>query len=340
MTVVTILSGISEFMIQALIHSWPYLLLTIPLSVIVHVSGFSRYIGSAFRGRPMISILLATAAGAFSPFCSCGVIPVISALLISGVPIAPVMSFWLASPSMDPEIFLLSVNQLGWDLAVWRLAATFVMSLGSGMITALLVKRGWIRGNIMKIRDKSAGEGCAACESTSGRIACCADGTVLPESELNSTDSTSVVEWTKGQPNDSLLLRIYRESRNALWMVFRFMMLAFFLEAVITLYLPDGLISGILGRSSLLSIPAAVLISVPLYTSNLTALGLVAGLLNQGMSGGAALAFLLGGATTTIPAMAAVFGLVQKRIFILYLVLTTVSAFLTGVLYQLYSTFF
>ena len=68
--------------------------------------------------------------------------------------------------------------------------------------------------------------------------------------------------------------------------------------------------------------------------------GLVAGLLNQGMSGGAALAFLLGGATTTIPAMAAVFGLVQKRIFILYLVLTTVSAFLTGVLYQLYSTFF
>ena len=34
---------------------------------------------------------------------------------------APVMAFWLASPSMDPEILLMSAGVVGWELALWRL---------------------------------------------------------------------------------------------------------------------------------------------------------------------------------------------------------------------------
>lgn len=84
---------------------WPYLLVTIPLAVAVNLSGASKYINRAFQARPVVAVLLATLVGAFSPFCSCGVIPVVVALLIGGVPLAPVMSFWIASPSMDPEAF-------------------------------------------------------------------------------------------------------------------------------------------------------------------------------------------------------------------------------------------
>ena len=69
-----------------------------------------------------MAIIAATVVGAVSPLCSCGVVPVIPALLAGGVPLAPVMSFWLASPSMDPEVFLLSVGSIGWELATWRLA--------------------------------------------------------------------------------------------------------------------------------------------------------------------------------------------------------------------------
>jgi uncharacterized membrane protein YraQ (UPF0718 family) len=96
---------ISEFILNSFLHIWPYLLVTIPLAVIINLSGLSKNIGRIFGKNPLLSVFLATAVGAFSPFCSCGVIPVISSLLISGVPLAPVMSFWIASPSMDPEIF-------------------------------------------------------------------------------------------------------------------------------------------------------------------------------------------------------------------------------------------
>ena len=133
-------------------HIWPYLLLTIPLAVVVQMSGASRYINRAFRGKPLVAVLLATAVGAFSPFCSCGVIPVIAALLIGGVPLAPVMSFWIASPSMDPEAFFLSVATLGWELAVWRLAATLVLSLSAGLVTYVLQQRGWLGNESLRTR--------------------------------------------------------------------------------------------------------------------------------------------------------------------------------------------
>src|SRR4030042_4301621 len=126
---------ISEFIIKSFIHIWPYLLITIPMAVVVNLSGASTYINKALNRNPLVSIILATAVGAISPFCSCSVIPVIASLLIGGVPLAPVMSFWIASPSMDPEVFLLSAAAVGWEMSAWRLAATFIISLLGGYIT-------------------------------------------------------------------------------------------------------------------------------------------------------------------------------------------------------------
>ena len=143
---------ISQFIVEAFLHIWPYLLVTIPLAVAVQMSGASKYIKRAFEARPLTAILLATIVGAFSPFCSCGVIPVIASLLISGVPLAPVMSFWVASPSMDPEIFFLSVGMVGWELAVWRVAATLALSLGAGLITHMLMQNGWLGKEILRTR--------------------------------------------------------------------------------------------------------------------------------------------------------------------------------------------
>jgi len=82
---------IANFMGEAFLHIWPYLLVTIPLAVAVNMSGASKYIKRAFDAGPIAAIVLATVVGAFSPFCSCGVIPVIAALLISGGCLQPLL---------------------------------------------------------------------------------------------------------------------------------------------------------------------------------------------------------------------------------------------------------
>ena len=141
---------VAQYIYESFLHTWPYLLITIPIAVTVKMSGASKHINRVFTARPVIAIILATFVGAFSPLCSCSVIPVVAALLIGGVPLAPVMSFWLASPSMDPEIFFLSASSLGMELAIWRLAATLVLSLGGGFITQFVVQRGWLGKKILR----------------------------------------------------------------------------------------------------------------------------------------------------------------------------------------------
>ena len=374
------LLNIVNFVVESFWHIWPYLLITIPIAVAVRLSGVSKYIGAAFQNRPVIAIFLATAVGAFSPFCSCSVIPVVATLLIGGVPLAPVMSFWIASPSMDPEIFFLSVPMLGWELAIWRLAATLCLSLSAGLLTYLMVQRGWVGQDILKTRQptpvrsgwllvKSGWQrlkqnfavspilGFAVGRtSPAAETACCSSANLAlvdnwrpqavaapaPGSGCGCSAADEGVTGGSCAANKPAPFsqRLWQESWNASVMVAKFMALAFVLEALIVLYLPAELIAGWLGQQSRWAIVIAAGLGVPIYTTELTALPLVSGLLAQGMSPAAALAFLIAGPTTTLPAMAAVWGLVTRRVFVLYLSFSLIGAITLGYLYSLLAGLF
>ena len=118
-------------------------------------------------------------------------------------------------------------------------------------------------------------------------------------------------------------------------MVGKFMVLAFLLEGLITLYVPGDWITAALGAENPLAILTAAVLGVPAYTTSLTALPMVSGLLTQGMNPAAALAFLIAGPTTTLPAMAAVWPLVSRRIFMLYVSFSLAGAVLAGYAYRL-----
>lgn len=374
---------IVQFIGRAFLHIWPYLLVTIPIAVVVRLVGGSQYISRIFQRRPISAILMATIVGAVSPFCSCGVIPVVASLLIGGVPLAPVMSFWVASPSMDPEMFFLSVSMVGWELAIWRLAATLFLSLGAGLVTHFMVKRGWLGDYVLSARKRSAANAWTVQVKKSWALAkrwvlapfrfitsfrrpavlaeipCCtssatsltAPSFIPPRTESahqhaapiplrpafsNPTASNSTSSCGCGQ-NQPLPWhkRVVGETVAATMLVVKFMALAFFIEALITLYVPAEWVSALLGHKNHGAIIWATLIGVPAYTSNLTALPMISGLLVQGMDRGAALAFLIAGPTTTLPAMAAVWGLVSRRVFLLYVSIALLGSLVVGYAYSL-----
>jgi uncharacterized membrane protein YraQ (UPF0718 family) len=137
-------------------------------------------------------------------------------------------------------------------------------------------------------------------------------------------------------PPLSFQKRLLNETWQATIMVIQFMALAFLLEAIIILFVPQSWVTGLLGGERIWTIAIAALIGVPVYTSNLSALALVGGLLAQGMNPAAALAFLIAGPTTTLPAMAAVWGLTTRRVFGLYVSFALVGALVIGILYSLF----
>ena len=96
-----------NFTLDALVGISGFLLLSVSAAAFAKATGLDQQIAGVFSGNPIKAILAAAIFGAISPFCSCGVVPIIAGLLLAGVPLAPVMAFWLASPLMDPQICLL-----------------------------------------------------------------------------------------------------------------------------------------------------------------------------------------------------------------------------------------
>jgi uncharacterized membrane protein YraQ (UPF0718 family) len=326
--------AILDFVARAFLHIVPFLAISIPIAVALRRTGAAEKIRASLSGNPLLAVVLATIVGAVSPFCSCGVVPVISALLISGVPLAPVMSFWLASPSMDPEIFVLSVGSIGLELAVWRVAATFAMSLGGGLAVLVLERRGWIgREGLRPIAERREAPVSKPrfTRVPAGASPCCA---AAPAAALRSEGRSCGCGGARSAPPRFEVVELAREAGRTAAKLSLAMLLAFFLEAVIVRYLPQRAVAGLLGGDKPWSVALATLLGIPMYTTNLSALGIVAGLLSKGASGGAALAFLVGGAVTTLPAMAAVYKLVRPRAFLLYLGFSVAGSLLAGYAYE------
>ncbi|HLO57489.1 MAG TPA: permease [Bacteroidales bacterium] len=319
---------ITDFIVKSFLHIWPYLLISVPLAAFVNLSGASAYITRALSKKPLVAILLATIIGAFSPFCSCGVIPVIASLLIGGVPLAPVMSFWIASPSMDPEIFFLSVATIGWKLSVWRLASTFFISLSGGLITHFLWNRGFLRTGILRQ------------QKLSSQTALKPVLVAVKQYNFIHTSGLKMAAKTEqpcgcSEAVTPTFIKILNECMKAFIMVSKFMLLAFFLNALIKFYLPEDLITRYMATDSPISVLIATFVGIPFYTSNASALPIVSGLLTLGMNQGAALAFLIAGPVTTLPAMAAVWGIVKPKVFFLFLTFGLTGSIIAGYLFNL-----
>ena len=76
-------------------------LTSVAIAGAVTAIGLNGAIAWVFTSHAGKAIVASALIGALTPFCSCGVIPIIAGLLVAGVPIAPVMAFWIASPLMN-----------------------------------------------------------------------------------------------------------------------------------------------------------------------------------------------------------------------------------------------
>lgn len=290
----------------------PFFLFSVALAAYVTASGADNLIARAFTGRPTTMIVVAALMGALSPFCSCGVIPVIAALLSVGVPLAPVMAFWLASPLMDPAQFVLTTGVLGLEFAMAKTAAAIGVGLLGGLGTAALVSVGAITTPLRE------GVGNGGCSGSKVR-------------------NPKAVVWQIWQ-EPARLEKAWQSFRSTLLLLGKMLILAFTLESLMVAYVPAGAIAALLGGTGFTSILTATLIGIPAYLNGTVAMPLVRELMLQGMAPGAALAFLIGGGVTSIPAALAVWTIARPRVFAAYIGFSVLGALLSGIIYQLIVT--
>ena len=299
------------FTFESLLHTAPYLILSIAVAAWAGATGADNLIARAFTGTPIVMIALAALAGGVSPFCSCGVIPLIAALLAMGVPLSAVMAFWLASPVMDPSMFVLTTGVLGLEFAVAKTLAALGLGMFGGWATHLLTRAGGLSAPLRE------GIGNGGCGGTRVR-------------------DPKPVMWRFWNDAERRA-KFGREALGVTLFLARWLTLAFLLESLMLAFIPAETVTSVLGGSGLGPIALGTLVGVPAYLNGYAALPLVGGLIAQGMAPGAGLAFLVAGGVTSLPAAIAVWALVKPRVFALYIALSLSGAFAAGLLFHLWS---
>ncbi len=298
---------------------WPFYLGGVFFAAFIKTFKWDRRIRASLVRHSRAAVVVATAAGLISPLCSCGILPVVIALSAAGVPLAPVLALLITSPLMSPDAFLITVGQLGWTYALWKMAAATVVGLAAGFGALWLSRRGILTGTSFRV-EKMYGAG--------GKVRPGFEEIVAAGCFAHAGEPGGVVD------RESRFVFFLERFRDMALMVGKFLVAALLIQAAVTYYVPQNVIEPLLGRESALSVLFAAVLAVPLPLHQVAAPSVIKGLLVSGMSPGAAMTMLVGGPVTSIPALSALLGVYDRRAFVLYLGLGVAAAVAAGFLFQ------
>lgn len=301
-------TSVGEFALLALLSTGRYILFAVLLLAYLKATGAEVMVARAFEGRETRMIFMAAVFGGLAPFCSCEVIPFIAGLLALGAPLSAVMAFWLSSPLIDPPTLLITAGALGWPFAIGKAIVAVALGLFGGFMVRAMM-RGGLFASPLRIAP-STGCGCGT-----------------PK-----LDAKPVWKFWQEQPRRDHFRAEFVS--NGIFLL-KWLALAYVLEALLVSYVPADLIATLVGGEGIVPIAIAALVGMPAYLNSYVAPPLLAGLIEQGMSNGAAMSFMVAGAVSSIPAMLAVWSLVKPQVFATYLALGVSGAIVSGVVFQM-----
>ncbi|KAB7613826.1 permease [Amylibacter sp. SFDW26] len=305
------LGYVVQFTIKNLGYTGIFITFAVFLVSYLRASGAETLVASAFQGNQFKMIILASMVGGLLPFCSCEVIPFVAALLALGTPLSAVMAFWLASPIMDPPMFLITSGTLGVDFAIAKTVAAVSIGMMGGF-GVMLFNASPIFANPLKETAPTGCNSCCGSDPLSGKPV----WKFWKESERVKTFKEVAIE-------------------NALFLI-KWLTLAYVFEALMLRFVPAEWIAGFLGGDGLGTIILGAFVGAPAYLNGYAAAPLVQGLIEQGMSQGAAMSFMMAGGVSCIPAAIAVWALVKTRVFLAYLSFGIIGSIFAGILWAAY----
>lgn len=296
------------FVIWGLLVVAPIVIPGIVLAAWIMASGAGGHIAGLFEGRAVYAVFAASAVGAITPVCGVTVLPLMAGLLAAGVPLAPVMAFWLSSPVTDPAMLATTAATLGVGFAVGKTVAAFGLGLWGGAITSLFAGRDW-----------------AAASLRNNRIV----------GNLSQRNCSAQLPFDPRIWKDRQRRSIFRENAAATTRLILICLVpAFAAEYALNAVLQPDALSAYVGSDVWWAIPFAVFVGAPAYLDGYAALPLTRGLMDHGMSPGAAMAFLVSGGVVSIWGAMAIFPVLRLKPFLLYLALALSGSLAAGYVFD------
>jgi uncharacterized membrane protein YraQ (UPF0718 family) len=244
------------------------------LVIVIYLMGLLRALLSPERVRAFVRDRpdwlargMAVTLGAVTPFCSCSSVPLFIGFVEAGIPLGVTFSFLIASPMINEVAAVILVGVLGWKLAALYVAAGLVVAWFGGIAMQAFRPERWVEDYVWKIR---MGE------------------------------TATIAADTSFMGRHRYALGEVKEIVGRIW---RWVLIGIAVGALFHGFVPARWVAAHLGGHDWSTVPAAVLLGIPLYSNATGIIPVAEAMLGKGVAVGTTLALMMSVAALSLPEM-------------------------------------
>lgn len=245
-------------------------------------------------GYPLAALL-----GVLTPFCSCSSVPLFIGFVSAGIPLGVTFSFLIAGPMVGPVGLGLLYGLVGWEVATIYLVFGFTIATAAGFVLGRMGLEKYLQDWVRELNAGPVG--------------------MLPEERLRLVDRLKIG------------LEQVREIVGKVWI---WVLIGIGLGAAIHGYVPEEMMLRIMGGEAWWSVPAAVVVGVPMYTNAAGVIPIVEALLGKGAALGTTLAFMMSVIALSLPEMIILKQVLTLRLIAIFIAVVAAGILATGFLFN------
>lgn len=279
-----------------------FILLTVLIFMISYIQSFfpperTKKILGRFKG--ISANILAALLGTVTPFCSCSSIPLFIGFTNAGLPIGVTFSFLISSPLVDLASIILLASIFNWKIAIAYVIMGLVLAVIGGTIISKLNLEEYVEPFVHSNK--------------------------MLEMEQEELTASERIEFAKYQ-----VMEIVKK-------VWLYILIGVGIGAVIHNFIPEAVISAVLGQDKWYSVLVATLVGIPMYADIFGTLPIAEALVVKGAGLGTVLSFMMGVTALSLPSMILLKKVVKTKLLAMFVGIVTVGIIICGYAFNAFS---
>ena len=242
---------------------------------------------------------IAACLGIVTPFCSCSAVPLFIGFLSAGVPLGVTLSFLISAPMVNEIALALLFGLFGWKIATLYLVLGLAIAICSGLVIGMLSLDAWEEPWVLTLPGTGSG----------------APDRALPSRERLEAGRLGVYE--------------------VVGRVWPYIVIGIAIGAAIHGYVPEDFMAGLMGRDAWWSVPAAVLIGVPMYSNAAGIIPVVEALLAKGAALGTVLAFMMSVIALSLPELVILRKVLRPQLLAVFVGVVATGILIVGYVFNI-----
>lgn len=239
--------------------------------------------------------------GTVTPFCSCSSIPLFIGFTNAGLPIGVTFSFLISSPLVDLASVLLLASIFNWKIAIAYVVVGLILAIIGGSIISKAKLEKYVEPFVYNNKV-----------------------TELAQAELTKKDRAN---FAKEQ-----VLQIIKK-------VWLYILIGVGIGAAIHNWIPQDIISAVLGQDKWYSVLIATTVGVPMYADIFGTLPIAEALVLKGVGLGTALSFMMAVTALSLPSLILLKRVVKAKLLGIFVVIVTVGILIIGYVFNAFGHF-